>query len=126
MAIRCLSRILNETEHNTRACLLTLMICLTAVAAAAAQSATLTGQVVDPQRQVVPGASVTVRSLDGTVVDQFVTGAAGEFQFTLAPGAYELVIDLSGFASERRAVSVDSDAVPEPMTIQLSIAGFDQ
>jgi iron complex outermembrane receptor protein len=126
MAIRCLSRILNETERNTRACLLTLMICLTAVAAAAAQSATLTGQVVDPQRQVVPGASVTVRSLDGTVVDQFVTGAAGEFQFTLAPGAYELVIDLSGFASERRAVSVDSDAVPEPMTIQLSIAGFDQ
>ncbi|MDP6610333.1 MAG: TonB-dependent receptor [Vicinamibacterales bacterium] len=126
MSIRRLSRVFNETERNTRGIMLTLAICLTAVVAAAAQPETLTGEVVDPQRQVVPGASVTIRSLDGAIVDQAVTGATGEFRLTLAPGAYELTVELSGFASERRAVSLDPGAAFEPLSIQLRIAGFDQ
>ena len=92
---------------------------------AAAQPAALEGQVIDPQRNVVPGTTVAVTTPGGDTVDQAVTDGAGRFRFTsLDAGRYELSVELSGFVPVRRVISIA--AAPEPVTIQLAIAGFDQ
>ena len=84
-------------------------------AAALAQSATITGVVVDdrtgqPLRDVV----LTIESLGVSVT----TDSDGRFQITAAPGEYTLVASLVGYALTRHSVAVDTGE-NAPLTLRL-------
>ncbi|HEV8319160.1 MAG TPA: TonB-dependent receptor [Vicinamibacterales bacterium] len=69
-------------------------------------SGSIAGQVLDAQGQVVPGATVTITSEQGT--RSFVTDAEGRFFAPfLTPGTYTVRVELSGFAPvEQRSILV--------------------
>jgi hypothetical protein len=67
-------------------------------APAAAQTATLHGQVQDPSGAVVPGAAVSL-SQAGQSIQQTKSGSDGRYVFrTLAPGSYAITAAAKGFA----------------------------
>jgi outer membrane receptor protein involved in Fe transport len=94
-----------RNAHGLRArrlfSLLTLLAALISVRTAAAQStnATLSGTLYDEQRHVLPGATASVRNSATGHVRRAVTDDTGTFHFVgLAPGPYELAVELPGFA----------------------------
>jgi hypothetical protein len=81
-----------------------VLLCLVCVCIVAnsASAQTLTGQiggtVVDGQKAVVPGATVTVRNSDTKLVRDVVTDPNGSFVITnLLAGTYDVTVTLSGF-----------------------------
>jgi Carboxypeptidase regulatory-like domain len=76
------------------------------VSSAMAQSAVtgaIGGSVNDPNKAVVPNATVTIRSLDTNKTETATTNAEGLFRFTnLQTGRYELIITASGFAEYKQ------------------------
>jgi Carboxypeptidase regulatory-like domain/TonB dependent receptor len=77
--------------------LLSLFLCLAAVAGAQEQSSSIQGVVRDLQGAVLPGATVEARNPLGGV-NTVVTNAEGVFRFpALPPGTYELTATLQGF-----------------------------
>ena len=63
-----------------------------------APTATLVGQVVDPTKANVPGATITVRNTATNVTRTAKTNSAGLYTVTnLAPGIYEVIISMEGF-----------------------------
>jgi uncharacterized surface anchored protein len=83
---------------------LLVLLCLVCVCIVAnsASAQTLTGQiggtVVDGQKAVVPGATVTVRNSDTKLVRDVVTDPSGSFVITnLLAGTYDVTVTLSGF-----------------------------
>jgi opacity protein-like surface antigen len=69
---------------------------------AQSDTASLTVFAVDTSGGAVPGATVTVRSLATALVREGVTDLDGRVAFPLlAPGAYEIVVELSGFRAFR-------------------------
>ena len=73
-------------------------------------SGAILGTVVDPQGQVVPGATVTVIDERTTEVRESTSDERGAFQITsLAPGTYTVRVALTGFSTfERKGVVVSS------------------
>src|ERR1700686_2517345 len=69
-----------------------IMVLLTAVAPAqSTQTGDVTGTVTDPSGAVVPGASVTLKSLDTGGSQSTTTNQSGDFRFTLLkPGRYSV------------------------------------
>jgi hypothetical protein len=62
-------------------------------------TATLTGEVKDPNGAVVPGATVTVTSLETGLVKTDTTNDSGIYTITfLAPGVYNIAVNQSGFS----------------------------
>jgi len=76
--------------------------------AAAAQNVTgtLSGTVVDPQKQVVPGATVTVTNEGTAEARVVVTDTRGDFQAAnLQPASYTVRVEMQGFRTiERKAI----------------------
>ena len=65
--------------------------------------ATIGGRVTDPQRAVVPGATVTVVSYDTNVARTTMTNDSGMWQIeSLLPGKYRFTVTASGFRTEER------------------------
>jgi len=65
---------------------------------AQSSSGTITGRVLDPSGQTIPGATVTLTKTDTRDVRTFTTTVTGDFVFTgLQPGPYSLKIQASGF-----------------------------
>ena len=61
-------------------------------------TASLSGTVRDEQAAVVPGASISLRNLDTGHTVRTTTDRTGDFHaIGLAPGRYELRVELSGF-----------------------------
>lgn len=61
-------------------------------------TASITGTVTDPSGAVVPGAKITLRSLDTLAVSRFTSGPGGHYAFSnLNPGRYELRASARGF-----------------------------
>lgn len=81
-----------------------LALCLSALSGSAlAQSQANTGQIVgsvaDPNGAVVPGARITLTSLDTGAVRELVTNEAGQYRAVLLPaGRYKVAASASGFA----------------------------
>ena len=70
----------------------------------------ITGTVKDTQGGIVPGATVTITSTQTQQSNTTVTDATGYYTFpNLAPGRYELVVELSGFKKVNRS-NVQLDA----------------
>jgi outer membrane receptor for ferrienterochelin and colicin len=89
--------------------LLTLIVIVSFVTGASAQSTTgtISGRVTDPQSLPLPGVTVTAESaaLQGNRVT--VTSSNGDYILTLLPsGTYTVSFDISGFERQQRTVNV--------------------
>jgi hypothetical protein len=89
--------------------LATLMIC--AVGAFGQSTATLSGTVTDPSGAVVPGAHITIHSLQTGLDRELVTDSAGIYVVpSLQPGDYEVVATAPGFSKVTiKKVTLDVD-----------------
>ena len=87
-----------------------------------AQTAGISGTVVDETGAVIPGATVTLIGPDTRHID--ISGTNGEYRFdNLSPGTYEIRVMLSGFSpAVLDSVTVD-DAVVAVAAIDLHVAG---
>ena len=73
-------------------------LCLAAVLPAFAETG-VSGRVLDPSGEVVPGAAVELRlASSGAVVAGTATDGQGGYRFAVPPGAYDLAIQAPGFA----------------------------
>jgi len=69
----------------------------------AAETATVFGKVTDPSGAALPGATVTAHNVDTGVARTVTTGADGTYRVpALAPGRYEFITELAGFATTKR------------------------
>src|SRR5256714_61823 len=104
---------------------LSILFVVCALAAPAyAQSATVSGTVVDDSGAVVPGATVTLAG--GSARQSTVSGAQGDYRFTsVLPGTYQTTVTLVGFATAtRNDVIVSSGNVEVPrITMALGTLG---
>ncbi|MBI3655127.1 MAG: TonB-dependent receptor [Acidobacteria bacterium] len=87
-------------------------------------SADISGRVVDSSEAVLPGVALTATNVETGLVRSAVSAADGTFRLLLLPpGAYDVKVEFSGFASQVRKnvrVTVGQTAV---ITFKLAIAG---
>jgi outer membrane receptor protein involved in Fe transport len=104
------------------ACLLALILAAPTSAAAQAVYGSIGGLVKDASGAIVPGATITVTSLDRKTVDTTVSNESGFYvKDRLLPGAYEVKAEIAGFKSAilpRVSVSVDTQT-PVDFTLEL-------
>lgn len=80
-----------------------------------AVSGAISGTVTDPQNAVVPGATVTIRSLGTNKEETATTGSEGSFKFNnLQPGTYAVSVKATGF----------SDFKVEQLIVEVGRASF--
>src|SRR5687768_4784553 len=88
-----------------------MLACLLMAAAAAAQQGTteVRGRVLDPQGNVLPGATITVRNQDTGMFRELASTEDGTFFASgLVPGRYEISAELQGFKkASRRDVQLE-------------------
>lgn len=105
---------------------LALAFALFATSASAQQTvafASVAGRVADTSGAPVPGVSVTALQLDTNARTSVVTDGAGRFRFSyLRPGAYEFLVQLSGFADVKRTITLQMGGAVE-WPVVLSVAG---
>jgi hypothetical protein len=84
----------------------------------------LVGDVADPTRAVLPGATVTVTNRDTGLQREVTTDSTGSYNFRdLQPGTYELKVTLNGFKSYTRAgLAVTLNAIARA-DVQLEVGG---
>src|ERR1700723_2081679 len=86
-----------------------------------AQSASITGTVVDPSGGVVPNATVTIHNPVSGLDRSTTTDSSGAFSFTNVPfNPYHLTVSASGFSSYSQDVEVRS-SVPSNVKISLQV-----
>jgi Carboxypeptidase regulatory-like domain len=106
-----------------------LLVCLACCLTAAAQSSTssVTGTVVDPQGNVIPGATVTLTNAQKNFVRTQTTTDNGSFAFSLIPpGQYQVDAEAKGF---KKGILTDVSAQvakPTTVTIQLEIGSVSE
>jgi Carboxypeptidase regulatory-like domain len=109
-----------------RVCLLWVWMLAWPVAEAAAQSqattAEINGRVIDAQGGALPGVAVTAKNTDTGYTLSAVTSAEGLYLLPLLPpGAYDVTMELTGFATTTRRVALTvGAAVTYNHTLQLS------
>ena len=111
------------TNSSTTLAAAFLVACAAAVLApiASAQvvTATIRGSVVDQQRAVLPGVTITATQLETNTARTVMTTAVGQYYLPGLPaGTYEVTADLSGFAPERRKLEL---TVGADVTIEFSL-----
>lgn len=100
----------------------TLLLVFALAQACLAQSAQITGRVVDPSDSPVAGAGVTARNVSTGIVRTVTTSADGYYTFALLPrGQYEVNVESTGFKTVRQsAVELeDGQVVRFDFTLQL-------
>ncbi|HEU4693787.1 MAG TPA: carboxypeptidase regulatory-like domain-containing protein [Vicinamibacterales bacterium] len=111
-----------------RASVIWALLALVSAAAAGAQSTTgsIQGTVKDNQQAVVPGATVTIRNIETNASRSATTDGGGSYRFlNVGVGAYEVVVELTGFAKHVRSgitVSLNQDAVVDVQIQPASIS----
>ncbi|MCU0255163.1 MAG: carboxypeptidase-like regulatory domain-containing protein, partial [Vicinamibacterales bacterium] len=84
-----------------------MLLALLLPAAAAAQTARVTGVVADVTGAVLPGVTVTLRAEPAGAVQTTVTDSSGRYAFdNVAPGPYEISYDLPGFVRQLDRITV--------------------
>ena len=93
-------------SHNRQLlAIVTIAILLGAVPRAEAQTGGIVGTVVDTTKAAIPGANVTITGGPG-VVRNLQTDGKGLFEARLHAGAYQVRIELRGFQSQIRSISL--------------------
>jgi hypothetical protein len=83
----------------------------------------IVGTITDPNGSALPGVAVTVTSASTGSIRTAVSDEQGRFVVTnLAPGAYQVAMDLNGFAATRRDVTLGLGDV-KPVDVRLALAG---
>ena len=109
-----------------RSCLAAICLIGTALPGADAQTTTAAvfGTVIDAQKAVLAGATVTARNVETGVQTTVVSDANGRYRLTaLRPGTYDLRVELSGFVTRTRPglqLFVGQEAA---IDLQLTVAG---
>jgi Ca-activated chloride channel family protein len=95
------------------------------VNAAPVQEQTITGKVVDPANQGIPGAAVELRM--GEAVQRRTTSdREGGFSFErVAPGAYRVRAALAGFVTTEALVTVGAEA-PKPLLVTMKVGAVSE
>ena len=98
----------------------TMLALLGGTAAAQQTDARILGIITDPNGGVLPGAAVTVTNTATGAMRTAVSDEQGRFTVTnLPPGAYQVLVDLSGFAPHRETVTL---AIGDARTVQAGLA----
>ena len=91
---------------SSKRIMLFTLFCLTftcALALGQATSGVISGTTMDPQGQVVPGATVRVKNLGTGAGREVTSNSTGNYRVAgLQPGRYEVQVEAKGFASETR------------------------
>ena len=110
-----------------RFCFASLLVAAFCAVSAMAQSTTtgaINGTVTNPNKEVVTGATVTVKNNGTNKEDTATTDDNGGFKITnLQPGTYTVTINGSGFASFSNATVVVEVGRSTPMDVALSLQG---
>ncbi len=97
-------------------------LCCASVVSAQIRSSTITGTVTDPQKAIVPGATVVVTNEGTNVSEELVTNEAGLFTAPLLPaGSYSVTVTLAGFAPFKRTGIVVSATETVRLAVELSV-----
>src|SRR5687768_1518009 len=108
-------------SYFTRA--LALVLLFSPAAWAQTISGSMSGTVLDQQKQVVPGADVIITNEQNRDTRRGVTDEAGGFTFSaLAPGAYTIRAELAGFRpieSRGNMVLANSRLAVPPLVLQV-------
>lgn len=109
--------------------LIVALCCLPAVVAVAqtASSATITGQVVDPQGLVISGAKITATNVATGLVRSTNTTGSGDYSLpNLPPGTYDIKVTSAKFAEGGAKGVVLNVGEQKDMNFKLAIAGATQ
>jgi hypothetical protein len=89
------------------ACVCVFLLSVPAFAQETINSASVSGRVVDPQGEVVPGALVVARQTNTSIQTETVTDSQGRFRFPyLRVGPYEVTVHLQGFSAPTRMLTL--------------------
>ncbi|MEI6246479.1 MAG: carboxypeptidase regulatory-like domain-containing protein, partial [Acidobacteriota bacterium] len=106
-----------------RVVVLLLLVCAPAAAQETVNYASVSGVVSDATSGVLPGAVVTARAIDTNVATTSTTTKDGRFRFSyLKVGAYDIHVQLAGFASVTRRLSLNAGAAVE-LPVTLTVGG---
>src|SRR5258708_3076366 len=88
------------------------------------QTGDIAGTVTDPSGAVVPGATVTLKSLETGATQTTQANGSGDYRFTLLkPGRYSVGASLSGFQTTQREVAVAVGQIASvPLALQIGQA----
>jgi hypothetical protein len=104
---------MSSVTQALRGCLVAVLVLgLAASAWAQSGTASLLGEVTDQQKQVVPGATITLSNRQTGVAQSTVSDERGAFRFVnMRPGRYDMKVELAGFKmslTEDIPLAVDS------------------
>ena len=103
------------------ACLVLLNLGVSSAFAQSIAAGTVSGQVSDPQKAVVPGAEVTLLDVATNASRTAVTNEAGRYVFVnVPPGTYDITVGLAGFSTTK--ISAQKVTVGEELTINVTLA----
>src|SRR5215212_4293799 len=106
---------------------LVMMMLLVGSIPAQTGTSSVSGQVLDPQGQAVPGATVTLTSIETNAVRSQKTSDKGAFVFELIPpGAYRIEAEAAGF---KKAIVNDVRALvskPTEVPVQLEVGSISE
>ena len=92
------------------------------IASAQIRSSTITGTVTDPQKAIVPGATVVVTNEGTNVSEELVTNESGFFTAPLlSAGTYSVTVTLSGFAPFKRSGIVVNATETVRVAVELTV-----
>ncbi|HUN62057.1 MAG TPA: TonB-dependent receptor, partial [Candidatus Sulfotelmatobacter sp.] len=83
----------------------------------------LSGTIVDPSGAVIVGATVLIRTADGSVQKTAQSDAKGAFTISgLAAGDYQLIVSSPGFETKEVPVSIGTTEASAPLRISLAVS----
>src|SRR5262249_31199891 len=93
----------NVLFHATVLLLISASMCISALAQSQVASADLKGTIFDPSKAIIPGATVTAINVATGLARPTVSDQTGLYRFTLLqPGEYDVLVNMEGFAPQRR------------------------
>jgi hypothetical protein len=92
---------MNTRQQIIAAALLLVALCF--VVSAQDSRGSISGRITDPQDAVLPGATVTLKSIASNVENTSVTNGEGNYSFPLLqPGIYSVTVAAQGFSNQTR------------------------
>jgi len=101
-----------------------LLLTVGLLSAQSLQTGDIQGNITDPSGAIVPGAKVTLKSLDTGAVQNTTANQSGDYRFTLLkPGRYSVSATQTGFQNVERSIDVGVGQVATvPLTLQVGQA----